>query len=62
MLAKGVENGHYTLEPRPIARALLHMNAAYLTDALARDPHPDRDEALRTLWTIWSRLLGVPDG
>jgi AcrR family transcriptional regulator len=61
MLAKGVENGHYTLEPRPIARALLHMNAAYLTDALARDPHPDRAEALRTLWTVWSRLLGVPD-
>jgi AcrR family transcriptional regulator len=61
MLAQGVANGHYTLEPRPIARALLHMNAAYLTDALARDPHPDRDEALRTLWTIWSRLLGVKD-
>jgi AcrR family transcriptional regulator len=59
MLAKGVENGHYTLEPRPMARALLHMNAAYLTDALARSPRPDRDEALRTLWTIWSRILGV---
>jgi AcrR family transcriptional regulator len=59
MLAKGVENGHYTLEPRPIARALLHMNAAYLTDALVRNPRPDRDEALRTLWTVWSRLLGV---
>ncbi len=59
MLAKGVENGHYTLEPRPMARALLHMNAAYLTDALARSPQPDRDEALRTLWTIWSRILGV---
>jgi TetR/AcrR family transcriptional regulator, ethionamide resistance regulator len=61
MLARGVENGHYTLEPRPIARALLHMNTAYLTDALARDPDPDPDEALRTLWTIWSRILGVPD-
>jgi hypothetical protein len=42
-----------------MARALLHMNAAYLTDALARSAHPDRDEALRTLWTIWSRILGV---
>jgi AcrR family transcriptional regulator len=59
MLAQGVANGHYTLEPRPIARALLHMNGAYLTDALARDPRPDRDEALRTLWTIWSRVLRV---
>jgi hypothetical protein len=47
------------VEPRPLARALLHMNAAYLADALARSPTPDRDEALRTLWTIWSRILGV---
>jgi AcrR family transcriptional regulator len=59
MLAKGVENGHYAVEPRPLARALLHMNSAYLTDALARSPRPDREEALRTLWTIWSRVLGV---
>jgi AcrR family transcriptional regulator len=59
MLAKGVENGHYVVEPRPLARALLHMNGAYLADALARSPRPDRDEALRTLWTIWSRVLGV---
>jgi hypothetical protein len=35
------------------------MNGAYLADALARSPRPDRDEALRTLWTIWSRVLGV---
>ena len=59
MLAKGVENGHYVVEPRPLARALLHMNAGYLTDALARSPQPDREEALRTLWTIWSRVLCV---
>jgi AcrR family transcriptional regulator len=61
MLAKGVENGHYVVEPRPLARALLHMNGAYLADALVRSPRPDRDEALRTLWTIWSRVLGVAD-
>ena len=61
MLAQGVANGHYTVEPRPLARALLHMNAGYLTDALARDPRADREEALRTLWTIWSRLLGVTE-
>lgn len=61
MLAQGVANGHYTLEPRPIARALLHMNAAYLGDALGRSSQPDREEALRTLWTVWSRLLGVED-
>ena len=40
----------------------MRMNEGYLTDALARDPHPDREEALRTLWTIWSRVLEVdPD-
>jgi AcrR family transcriptional regulator len=62
MMATAVENGHYRLEPRPVARALLRMNEGYLTDALARDPHPDREEALRTLWTIWSRVLEVePD-
>jgi AcrR family transcriptional regulator len=59
MLAKGVENGHYLVEPRPLARALLHMNGGYLADALVHSPRPDRDEALRTLWTIWSRVLGV---
>jgi AcrR family transcriptional regulator len=62
MLAKGVENGHYTVEPWPLARALLRMNEGYLIDALARSPQPDRDEAMRTLWTIWSRILGVKDG
>jgi AcrR family transcriptional regulator len=59
MMRTAVENGHYSLEPRPVARALLRMNEGYLTDALARDPHPDREEALRTLWTIWSRVLEV---
>src|SRR4051794_17326375 len=59
LLAQGVANGHYTLEPRPVARALTHLNTQYLTDALARTPRPDRDEALRTLWTIWSRVLEI---
>jgi AcrR family transcriptional regulator len=59
LLAAGVANGHYELDPRPVARALMHLNAGYLTDALARDPQPDRDAALATLWTIWSRLLGL---
>jgi AcrR family transcriptional regulator len=59
LLAGGVANGHYTLDPQPVARALMHLNAGYLTDALARDPRPDREQALETLWTIWSRLLGV---
>lgn len=59
LLAAGVANGHYELDPRPVARALMHLNAGYLTDALARDRHPDREQALETLWTVWSRLLGV---
>jgi AcrR family transcriptional regulator len=42
---------------RATARALMHLNAGYLTDTLARDPGGDRDEALRTLWAIWSRVL-----
>ncbi len=44
---------------RSTARALMHLNAGYLTDALARDPHGDREEALRTLWAIWSRVLST---
>ncbi len=59
LLAQGVARGHYALEPRPVARALMHLNVHYLTDALARRPRPDRDEALRTLWTIWGRVLGL---
>jgi AcrR family transcriptional regulator len=47
------------LAPRPVARALMHLNASYLTDVLARAPEPDADEALETLWTIWSRVLGI---
>ena len=43
----------------PVARALMHLNASYLTDVLARTPEPDPDEALDTLWTIWSRVLGI---
>ena len=59
LLAQGVAHGHYVLEPQPVARALMHLNVHYLTDALARRPRPDRDEALRTLWTIWGRVLGL---
>jgi AcrR family transcriptional regulator len=59
LLAAGVANGHYVLEPLPVGRALMHLNASYLTDVLARASDPDRDEALRTLWTIWSRVLGL---
>jgi AcrR family transcriptional regulator len=60
LLAQGVAGGHYTVEPRPLARALMHLNTGYLTDALVHDPQPDRDAALRTLWTIWSRVLELP--
>jgi AcrR family transcriptional regulator len=59
LLAAGVANGHYVLEPLPVARALMHLNAGYLSDVLARDPHGDREQALTTLWTIWARLLGL---
>jgi AcrR family transcriptional regulator len=45
------------LAPRPVARALMHLTTSYLTDVLARSPQPDREEALRTLETIWSRVL-----
>jgi AcrR family transcriptional regulator len=57
LLAAGVAGGHYELDPLPVARALMHLNTGYLSDALARDPHPDRETALETLWTIWSRVL-----
>ncbi len=53
LLAEGVANGHYVVEPRPLARALMHLNVGYLLDTT------DRDEALRTLWTIWGRVLRV---
>jgi AcrR family transcriptional regulator len=62
LLATGVANGHYRLDPRPVARALMHLNTGYLTDALARDPQPDREQALATLWTVWSRVLGLESG
>ena len=58
LLAGGVANGHYVVEPWPVARAMTHLNAGYLSDMLARG-HGDRDEALRTLWTVWARMLGL---
>jgi len=54
LLAGGVANGHYVVEPWPVARAMTHLNAGYLSEVLAREPNGDRDEALRTLWTIWA--------
>lgn len=59
LLESGVAKDHYVLEPLPVGRALMHLNAGYLTDVLAREPNPDRAEALRTLWTIWARVLGL---
>ena len=59
LLAQGVANGHYVVEPWPVARAMTHLNAGYLSEVLAREPNGDRDEALRTLWTIWARMLGL---
>jgi AcrR family transcriptional regulator len=59
LLAQGVANGHYVVEPWPVARAMTHLNAGYLSEVLAREPHGDRDEALRTLWTVWARMLGL---
>jgi len=47
------------LAPAPVARALMHLNTSYLTDVLVRAPEPDLDEAVDTLWTIWSRVLGI---
>jgi AcrR family transcriptional regulator len=61
LLAGGVANGHYVVEPWPVARAMTHLNAGYLSEVLAREPNGDRDEALRTLWTIWARMLGLED-
>jgi AcrR family transcriptional regulator len=59
LLANGVAKGHYELDPRPVGRALVHLNASYLTDVLARAERPDPAEALETLWTIWSRVLCI---
>jgi AcrR family transcriptional regulator len=59
LLAQGVANGHYVVEPWPVARAMTHLNAGYLSEVLAREPNGDRDEALRTLWTVWARMLGL---
>lgn len=46
--------------PHALSRALMHLNAAYLGDVLARDRSGDREQALTTLWTIWSALLSRP--
>jgi AcrR family transcriptional regulator len=43
--------------PEALARALMHLNAGYLSDALARDARADRELALATLSTIWSGAL-----
>ena len=43
--------------PDALARALVHVNAGYLSDTLARDARGDRELALATLWAIWSSVL-----
>jgi AcrR family transcriptional regulator len=55
---RSVETAASTLGVRhALARALMHLNAAYLGDVLARDPAGDREQALATLWSIWSAVL-----
>jgi AcrR family transcriptional regulator len=58
LLERGVATGH--LRPLPIhevARALNLLNAAYLVDVFGRGSTGDRDTALETLWTVWSRTV-----
>jgi AcrR family transcriptional regulator len=55
---RSVEAAASTLRlPHATARALMHLNAAYLGDVLARDPAGDRDQALATLTAIWSAVV-----
>lgn len=54
----GARPGHgaavSTLE---LARALNLLSVSYLLDTFGHDPDSDRQVALETLWTIWSRTL-----
>lgn len=40
-----------------IARALVSMLSAYLTDAFGQEPMTDPERALEAVWTIWTRTL-----
>jgi TetR/AcrR family transcriptional regulator, ethionamide resistance regulator len=53
-IAEGVGGGPRAYE---LARALNLMNGHYLMDTLGKDPAFDRELALETLLTIWSRVL-----
>jgi AcrR family transcriptional regulator len=54
LFREGQANGtHRGYEPEPMARALNHLNIAYLLDPATDDPA----EALETLWTIWGRAV-----
>jgi AcrR family transcriptional regulator len=59
LLTDGVQAGRIPrLAPEPVARALIMLNGHYLLDVLGAG-EGDADVALETLWTIWSRTLGV---
>jgi AcrR family transcriptional regulator len=53
-IAAGLGGGPPAYE---LARALNLMNGHYLMDTLGKDPDFDRELALETLLTIWSRVL-----
>ncbi|HEX5780936.1 MAG TPA: TetR/AcrR family transcriptional regulator [Solirubrobacteraceae bacterium] len=53
-IAAGLGGGPRAYE---LARALNLMNGHYLMDTLGKDPDFDRELALETLLTIWSRVL-----
>ncbi len=44
-------------DPRETARALTHMNVAYLIDSFGREPKVTPDEALDTIAAIWGSVL-----
>jgi AcrR family transcriptional regulator len=56
LIKRGIALGHTPPMPVPeVTRALTQMNAHYLLDLAARDPHFDTDAALEALWTVWTR-------
>ncbi len=56
LIQRGVALGHTPPMPaRDVAEALHAMNRQYLLDLVARDPTFDRDRALNTLMTVWTR-------
>jgi len=53
----GSELGSLPLDPEETAKALLWMNERYLTLSLGRAPTTERALVVRSLHTIWSRVL-----